>query len=285
MKIGKIILLVLGIALIALSVKGLMDIPGQKATLEAAVYLDEPVILPENEGKLVIIHGVPEMTAPAYDEELGLTLNTIKAYRYAEEYKLISNEKFVRKYNWQSRGQKGIVGEATLGGFELDAKTLNAFAADSEYSDFNAVELSANGYTTGYGITAEGAFVDRLWVIVDGTYYYDAYEYSNATDIPLVLRKMNEEIATEREGAKAYAYKVNTVVEEMTVAGIQQGSRLVTDEKLGPIVRDGILAKEQIVSANTNGVMGGAVVFMLLGAILVFLSIRKSKPKAKAKEA
>lgn len=149
MKIGKIILLVLGIALIALSVKSLMDIPGQKATLEAAVYLDEPVILPENEGKLVIIHGVPEMTAPAYDEELGLTLNTIKAYRYAEEYKLISNEKFVRKYNWQSRGQKGIVGEATLGGFELDAKTLNAFAADSEYSDFNAVELSANGYTTG----------------------------------------------------------------------------------------------------------------------------------------
>ena len=70
MKIGKLILIVLGVALIALGIKGLMDIPGQQAALDIAVYLDEPVVLPENEGKLVIIHGVPEMTAPAYDEEL-----------------------------------------------------------------------------------------------------------------------------------------------------------------------------------------------------------------------
>lgn len=125
MKIGKIILIVLGVALIALGVKGLMDIPGQQAALDAAVYLDEPVVLPENEGKLVIIHGVPEMTAPAYDEELGLTINTIKAYRYAEEYKLISSEKLLYKYNWVSRGSKGIVGEASLGGFALDEKTLS----------------------------------------------------------------------------------------------------------------------------------------------------------------
>ena len=86
-NIGKIILLVLGVVLIALDIKAFVDLPGQNAALEAAVYLDEPVVVPENEGKMVIIHGKPEMTAPAYDEELGLTLNTIKAYRYAEEYK------------------------------------------------------------------------------------------------------------------------------------------------------------------------------------------------------
>ena len=51
MKIGKIILLVLGVALIALGVKALVELPGKKAALEAAVYLDEPVVLPENEGK------------------------------------------------------------------------------------------------------------------------------------------------------------------------------------------------------------------------------------------
>ena len=49
---GKIILIVLGIVLIALGGKTLMDIPAQKAVLENAVYLDEPVVLPENEGKL-----------------------------------------------------------------------------------------------------------------------------------------------------------------------------------------------------------------------------------------
>ena len=133
-NIGKIILLVLGVALIALGIKSFVELPGQNAVLENAVYLDEAVILPENEGKMVIIHGKPEMTAPAYDEELGLTLNTIKAYRYAEEYKLISSEKLLYKYNWVSRGSKGIVGKASLGGFALDEKTLrlgNTVIADT----------------------------------------------------------------------------------------------------------------------------------------------------------
>ena len=283
MKIGKIILLVLGVALLALGGETFMDIPAQKAALDAAVYLDEPVILPENEGKLVIIHGVPEMTAPAYDEELGLTINAIKAYRYAEEYKLISSEKLLYKYNWQSRGQKGIAGEAVLGGFTLDAKTINAFGADSDYADFDTAELSGNGYETSYGLTTEGAFTDRLWVIVGGTYYYDAFEYSGSTDIPHVTREINKGIADERVGAKAYAYKVYTGNQEKTIAGIQQGNRLVTDETLGPIVRDGVLTKEQVLSANTSGLIGGGIAFLLIGVVLVFLGIRK--PTAKTKEA
>ena len=282
-NIGKIILIVLGVALIALGVKTFMDIPAQKAALDAAVYLAEPAVLPENEGKLVIIHGVPEMTAPAYDEELGLTINAIKAYRYAEEYKLISSEKLLHKYNWQSRGQKGIVGEASLGGFALDTKILNAFGADSEYADFDMAELSSTGYVTSHGLTMEGAVTQRLWVIVGGTYYYDAFEYSGNTDIPHIEREIAKGIAEERAGAKAYAYKVYTGNQEKTIAGIQQGNRLVTDETLGPIVRDGVLTKEQVLSANTNGLIGGGIAFLLIGAVLVFLGIRK--PTAKTKEA
>ena len=287
MKIGKLILIVLGVALIALSVKGLMGIPGQQAALESAVYLDEPKVLPENEGKLVIIHGKPEMTAPAYDEELGLTISTIKAYRYAEEYKLISSEKLLYKYNWVSRGSKGIVGKASVGEFALDEKTLNGFTADSEYDAFNMAELGANGYVMGCGKTAEGALTDRWWVIVGGKYYYDAFEYSGNLDIPHITREMDKEIANEREGARAYAYKVYTGAgnQEVTIAGIQQGSTLVAHEKLGPVVKDGVLTKEQMLSANKGGIIGGAVVFALLGAVLVFLGVRKPKHSAKAKEA
>ena len=283
MKIGKLILIVLGVALIALGVKGLMDIPGQQAALDAAVYLDEPVVLPENEGKLIIIHGVPEMTAPACDEELGLTINTIKAYRYAEEYKLVSSEKLLYKYNWISRGSKGIVGKASLGGFALDEKTLSAFPADSEYADFDAAELSANGYVMGRGKTVEGALTDRWWVIVGGKYYYDAFEYSGNLDIPHITREMDQEIANERAGARAYAYKVYTGAgdQEVTVAGIQQGNHLVADEVIGPMVRTGIQTKDQLLSSNKGGIIGGAAVFMALGAVLVFLGIRKQKTKEK----
>lgn len=285
MKIGKLILIVLGVALIALGIKGLMDIPGQQAALDTAVYLDEPVVLPENEGKLVIIHGVPEMTAPACDEELGLTINTIKAYRYAEEYKLISSEKLLYKYNWVSRGSKGIVGKASVGEFALDEKTLNGFTADSEYDAFNMAELSANGYVMGREKTAEGALTDRWWVVVGGKYYYDAFEYSGNLDIPHITREMDKEIANEREGARAYAYKVYTGAgdQEVTIAGIQQGNRLVADDAIGPMIRTGIQTKDQLLSSNKGGIIGGAAVFMALGAVLVFLGIRK--PKGKTREA
>jgi hypothetical protein len=284
-NIGKMIVLVLGAALIALGGKALMDIPEQKAILENAVYLDEPVVLPENEGKLVIIHGKPEMTAPACDEELGLTLNTIKAYRYAEEYKQTSREKNVFKYGWVSRGQKGIAGEASVGEFALDEKTINGLAADSEYEDFDMAEVSAKGYEVSRGKTKEGAWTDRWWVIVDGTYYYDSFEYSNDLSIPHVTREMDRSIAQEREGAKAYAYKVYTglLSEEVTVAGIQQGTSIAADETLGVVIRNGVLSKEEVLSSNTNNLMGGAIVFILLGVVLNILGLRK--PKAKAKEA
>ena len=285
-NIGKFILLVLGVALIALGIKAFVDLPGQKAALEAAVYLDEAVILPENEGKMVIIHGKPEMSAPAYDEELGLMLNTIKAYRYAEEYKQTSSEKGVFKYGWVSKGSKSIVGKASLGEFVLDEKTLIGLPADSEYEDFNMTEVGANGYVAGRGKTKEGAWTDRWWVIVDGTYYYDAFEYSNDLSIAHALREMDKSIAEERKGAKAYAYKVYTGTDaEVTVAGIQQGSSLVANEKLGPILKEGVLTKDQLLSSNKNGTIGGAVVFMVIGAVLVVLGIRKPKAKAKAKEA
>ena len=282
---GKIILIVLGAVLIALGCKGLMDIPAQKAVLENAVYLDEPVVLPKNEGKLVIIHGKPEMTAPAYDEELGITLNTIKAYRYDEEYKQTSSEKGVFKYGWVSRGQKGIAGEASVGEFALDEKTINGFGADSEYEDFDMAEISAKGYVVGRGKTKEDALTDRWWVIVDGTYYYDSFEYSNDLSIPHITREMDRDIAKEREGAKAYAYKVYTGMssEKVTVAGIQQGTSLVADETLGAIVRNGVFSKEEVLPSNTNSLMGGSIGLILIGVVLGVLGLRK--PKAKAKEA
>ncbi|MBQ7866523.1 MAG: hypothetical protein IJ354_00020 [Clostridia bacterium] len=282
---GKIILIVLGAVLIALGGKGLMDIPAQKAVLENAVYLDEPVVLPENEGKLVIIHGKPEMTAPAYDEELGITLNTIKAYRYDEEYKQTSREKGVFKYGWVSRGQKGIAGEASVGEFALDEKTINGLAADSEYEDFDMAEIGAKSYVVGRGKTKEGAWTDRWWVIVDGTYYYDSFEYSNDLSIPHITREMDRDIAKEREGAKAYAYKVYTGMssEEVTVAGIQQGTSLAADETLGVVLRNGAFSKEEVLSSNTSSLMGGSIALILIGVVLGVLGLRK--PKAKAKEA
>jgi len=50
-------------------------------------------------------------------------------------------------------------------------------------------------------------------------------------------------------------------------------------------VRNGVLTKEQMLSSNKGGIIGGAAAFAVLGAVLVFLGVRKPKHSTKAKEA
>lgn len=41
--------------------------------------------------------------------------------------------------------------------------------------------------------------------------------------------------------------------------------------------KNGVLSKEQVLSATQGGIMGGSIVFMLIGAVLAFLGWRKPK--------
>ena len=280
----------LGAVMIWLSVRGLMDAPVYKEVLGSAVYLEEPVVLPENEGKMVIIHGKPEMISPAYDEELGITLDSIKAYRYDEEFRAKSWEKNRTVYDWVSCGNKEVLGEASLGEFILDDTMLIAFPADSDYDDFDNAEIIANGYGFTRGRTAEGATTDRWYVIVGGpageAYYYRSLEYDADLDIPRYERESNKQIADEREGTKAYAYKVYTdaVSEEVTIAGIQRGNTLVAHEKLLGVVNHGILTQKELINTETGYLAGGSIAFLVLGLVMVFLGLRKKKNNAKRKK-
>ena len=277
MKIGKVILLVLGVVLITLGVKSFVDLPGQNAVLEAAVYLDEAVILPENEGKMVIIHGKPEMTAPAYDAELKLTIDSIKAYRYKETYKQTGYTNEENKWEWVSGGQTSLVGEAKIGEFELDEGILIAFPAESDYTDFDAKEVS--DYVLTYKSVATGEVV----VLPDGGYYaetqttYVGDSYFNWIG--------SNYVAEQLEGKAAYRYKYYNPEKngEHTVIGIQQGSRLVKSDSVGTAVLSGVKTQEQVLSTSNGYLIGGAAAFLVIGAVLVFLGVRK--PKAKTKEA
>jgi len=278
-NIGKIILLALGVALIALSAKALMEVPGQQAALESAVYLDEAVVLPENEGKLVIIHGTPEMIAPAYDAELKITINSIKAYRYKETYKQTGYTDEERKWEWVSGGQTSLVGEAKIGEFELDEGILIAFPAESDYTDFDAAEVRD------YVLTYKSVALGEVVVLPDGGYYADT-NVTYVGDSYISWLGANAE-AERLEGKTAYRYKYYNPDKngEHTVVGVQQGSRLVKDESIGAMVRNGVLTKEQMLSSNKGGIIGGAAAFAVLGAVLVFLGVRKPKHSTKAKEA
>ena len=287
--IGRLILIAMGVFVIWLSARALLDAPVYKEVLSSAVYLEEPVVLPENEGKMVIIHGKPEMIAPVYDEEIGITINAFKAYRYAEEYKQTAWEGNRTLYKWAPIGQKSLAGEASLGEFILDEKTIIAFPAEVDYEDFDMAEIEANGYNVSKGKTDEGAWMDRWYVIVGGpegeAYYYAPSELNPSLDAPLFVRESNRHIAAEREGTKAYAYKIHTgvVSEEVTVAGIQQGNMLVAHEKLLGVVNNGVLTQEELVNTESGYLVGGSVAFLALGLLLIWMGLRNGQKNGKKK--
>jgi hypothetical protein len=232
---------------------------------------------------MVIIHGKPEMIAPVYDEEIGVTINAFKAYRYDEEYKQMAWKSNRTLYDWSTIGQKSLAGEASLGEFILDEKTIIAFPAEVDYEDFDMAEIEANGYNVSKGKTNEGAWMDRWYVIVGGpegeAYYYSSSELNPSLDAPLFVRESNRQIAAERVGTKAYAYKIHAgvVSEEVTVAGIQQGNTLVAHEKLLGVVNNGVLTQEELVNTETGYLAGGSIAFLVFGFVLVFLGLRNGK--------
>ncbi|MBQ4579523.1 MAG: hypothetical protein IJA83_02590 [Clostridia bacterium] len=278
-NIGKIVLLVLGVALIALSAKALMEVPGQQAALESAVYLDEAVVLPENEGKLVIIHGVPEMIGPAYDAELKITIDSIKAYRYKETYKQTGFTDDETKWEWVSGGQTSLVGEAKIGEFELDEGILISFPAESDFTDFDAAEVRD------YVLTYKSVALGEVVVLPDGGYYADT-QTTYVGDSYFNWIGSNY-VAEQLEGKAAYRYKYYNPEKngEHTVVGIQQGNRLVKADSVGTAVFSGVKTQEQVLSTSNGYLIGGAAAFLVFGAVLVFLGIRKPHAKAKAKEA
>ncbi len=53
----------------------------EKCTEKIAVYVGQDTINEANDGKIVIVCGPFELTTPSYDEELGLTIDSIRTSR------------------------------------------------------------------------------------------------------------------------------------------------------------------------------------------------------------
>ena len=263
--VGRILLIALGVLIVWFGVNSLIVVVEVRQTLGQAVYLEEPVALPENEGKTVIIHGKVEMTEPAYDDELGLTLDTIKAFRYDEEYESAYNEDDEMVYKWRTKEMKSFVGKAKMGEFELDASVLSVFPTESErYSDFDPKEIGKYG---------------TEWRTYHTYVLVDAYMYYPETD--------NLRHGREHAGDRVsyYRYYDPSAHEEMTtVVAVQRGNVLTAHEKSGAIVEDGVWSREELMKKQMGVGFAASILFIVGGLVPVFSGLRGFlKPKSKKK--
>lgn len=258
MKKSKLILLITSALLLILAVCCLVFMPRQSAYLKSAVYLDEPVILPENDGKLVVIHGTLETTKNAYDATYGLTLETPVAVRCDEAYE----KSFVDsawQWDWASTATEKIIGKANLGGFELDAEILRRLPTESNYATFNSKEAiwynlpEANGKT---------------YIVKKGADYY--------------APSGDQSTGSQYEGATASHYTCfdPATAGEITIVGVQSGSRLLLSDAGEATITPGVVSLTDLAGRSPAGAIIGAVVSFVACAACLWLALGKKKAAA-----
>lgn len=254
---GKIIALILGVGCFAISGWSFFANKGSKAAMDTAVQLEEPKVLAENEGKLIIISGNVELIEPVYDEEKRLTINTPHAFRQDEEYKRTpntdENSEDEYEWKWQPSGSANLTGKAKLGDFDIDKDILLAFNSSDQYNDFKSDEISK------YNVTkkSDKYHVTPGWV----SYYHDTTNWYAGND---------------REGHKSFSYRYYDLAKkpQVTLVGIQKGNTITKPQDVTGFVFEGIHTKETLNEKNANSMLITGGVFAVLGVIAVIIGLR-----------
>jgi len=274
MKIVRIVLLLLGLGSCMLAGKALMGVDDIGTALEEAVVLESPVVLEENEGKLVVLYGVPEMTAPAYDEEMGLTLDTIKALRYKESYERTGTEEGKTTWEWTSKGMETLFGEAKLGEFSLDETVLKGLPTESDYTQFDQQEAQM------YNLDRPTLSQPTIYVLKKGDYYYDEKTLSRSDNG--MISASSYAVTADREGTVAYHYRHFNAerYDALTIVGRQTGSTL-TESGVGGLmsVHTGVMTLDKLADTNQFYLTLGSGMGMLFGVLLMLPAIKNVIPQ------
>lgn len=115
--------------------------------LEGAVYLEEPKIKPENEGKVVIISGKADIIENAYDNEMGLHFKypvVLRRKEIRKEERIDDKDKVETKWHLAPKGDTKFFGTIKLGDFKISNRFLNKLPYNGknlDKKDFDPNEL------------------------------------------------------------------------------------------------------------------------------------------------
>ena len=145
-----------------------------KSALKDAVYVGQGAINDANDSKIVIVCGPFELTTPSYDDELGLTIDSIRSSRSKQTMKLnkatkatkanaetlTEEEKRDGVLEWSTAYRdKTLTGEGKIGNYTLSQDFIDAIVLNGTWHDYDRSELEASGY---------------VWV-TDANFFYSQY--------------------------------------------------------------------------------------------------------------
>ena len=290
-KIVGIILIVCALFAAFLGIKAAGNASGNQEIIKGAVYVADGKVLPENEGKVVIVNGTLDAPLPFIDEQTGIELNSIVAYRRVEKARVkLGSDGKKDTWSWDSTisendlgGSKKLVAPGvTLGEFEVAEILMQPVPTFGELDEFYIGE----DYDVEWYIFEDDG-MDYLYQLEympleDGTVYYDSFLDDNLTS------------KQKNEGTLRVRYDVveDGTSMDYTIIGLQKNGKLEEVEELDLIAAvSGHLTPEEMLgyaeSSNTTALIAAAVIalaFAIPGVIMLVKAFKDGQPAAKGKK-
>ena len=262
-KIIGIVLIVIGLFCVFGAISVNSGAPETAKVISNAVYVSDGKVLPENEGKVVIVPGVLD-AAPYVDRETGIALSSAVAFRhveklYIEEETEEDSEEKTEYWAWKTDmsafgGEKKNV---TLGEFAVAEELLQTLSANQKRTEYSEKELNQMGWST---------FTD------DGkTYLYQGdWMPRDEDDLDSVNTLLDKDAYRDYVGTYRICYDEMDGGLECTVVALQKDGQLVRvpDVTLRTI-HSGHLTQNEILENEASSAKGGMIT-AIVGAVLCF---------------
>ena len=272
---------IIGIVLIAIGlfcVFGAFSVnsgaPETAEVISNAVYVSDGKVLPENEGKVVIVPGTLDAD-PFVDRETGIVIHDIVAYRKVEKLTIAeetNNDKTYEVWSWSESYDKNEYGgteklvapNVSLGEFKVASELVQSITLYGQRSEYDKKELNQRGWNV---------FTDN------GKVYLSTEDYLPDEDDSVTR------LTEDYRHSLRVSYVEMSGGPEYTVVALQKDGQLVNvpDVTL-QAVHSGHLTQAEILENAESSAKGGMII-AIVGAVLcfgagAFLIIKKEKQAA-----
>ena len=266
-----VILIIGGLLFASLAVKALVTAPQSYEKIRAAQTIGDGKILPENDGKLVVVSGTLKPAEQLQDPITGVKLPGVTAKRTVWTYKQDTGSGDEKVWDWypenrdySEKANFGINAEiltttmlaapTLLGEFKVEGKLLNPLIRNTEFTQYDEESLNA-----GWKVLSGGK---ESRCCVSKEHY--------------LPKKTKGMYSTTGYGSQKISYGIVSPDDplEYTIVGVQKEGNLVEADDIGAVTTvKGIMTAEEFAEENKKGVRGGSIFGIIAGILLAVIGV------------
>ena len=268
-KIIGVILIIGGIFFASLAVKALVSAPQSYEKIRAAATIKDGKLIPENEGKLVVVSGTLKPAEQLQDPITGVKLPGVTAKRTVWTYKQDSGSGDEKVWDWQSentdyseKANFGINAEiltstmlaapTLLGEFRVESKLLNPLIRNTEFTQYDEESLKDGWNVLSGGKESRYCVSKEHWLPKKTTGMYSTTGYGS--------QKISYGIVSPDDPL------------EYTIIGVQKGDTLIKSEDVDSVTTfKGIMTADEFADKSKKEARGGSIFGIVAGILLAVI--------------